>query len=933
MQSAESRHQAGHSGAGASIPPSLSAFPSRAAAGSGRFLSQPAFPLPPLPLLGREQELHTITALLHRPEVRLLTLTGPGGVGKTRLGIAAAHEVRPDFADGMHFFPLAAISHPDFVLPTMAQLLGLRETGAQTPLEQLQAALFEQAVLLLLDNFEQVLPAAPGLAELLSACPHLHLLVTSRAPLRLQGEQEFAVPPLLLPDRKQLPAPPTLAQNAAVLLFVQRAQAITPGFQVTEANARAIAEVCIRLDGLPLALELAAARTRLLSPQALLTRLSRSLEVLTGGARDLPARQQSLHATIAWSYHLLTHEQQRLFRYLASFAGGCTLQAAQAMAQAAGLGADAVLDGVSALLENHLLRKIEQPDGEPRLFMLETIREYGLECLESGGELETARLTHAAYFLALVEQAEPHLKGAQQRAWQACLEREQENLRAALHWLIARDEAELALRCFAALAHYWVVHGYLGEGRRWLAAITGVLQTAPGNEARARALVAAAELVSTLGDYARAQALAAESAALARALGLKRCLAYALHREAIARWFQGDLAAGQALIEEGLLLAREVGDAWLLASLISLSGTILYHQQTLAEAHAHFEEAVARFRALGDSHALARSLDWLAYCAASLGHLEQAKVLWHEVLTLAREGNDLLRLYSALHQLGFIAIVQEEWTLADALLHECLALSQEMGQEEMRSNILRHQASLALLRGNPAQAADLAHESLVLARTAGHMWDTLGALLLLGGIEDAQGHRTRGRELLQEGLSLAQQSGDTATIGKYLLVFGSRASAEHRPEQAARLFGAAEGLLDTRSLLIAFDPTQRRAYERDAAWLRVHFGEEAYAALQAEGRAMPLHDLLTWPAHEASSAASPPQAAAAQPRAPTSAGLTGRERDVLRLLAEGLSNAQIAERLTISPRTVDGHLVSIYSKLHVSSRTAAARAAREYHLL
>ncbi len=565
--------------------------------------------------------------------------------------------------------------------------------------------------------------------------------------------------------------------------------------------------------------------------------------------------------------------------------------------------------------------------------MLETIREYGLECLENSGELEIARLTHVAYFLALVEEAEPHLKGAQQRTWQSCLEREQENLRTALQWLIERDEAELALRYFGSLAHYWVVHGYLGEGRRWLEAISGMLQTAPRCEARARALVAAAELVSTLGDYARAQALAEESATLARALGLKRCLAYALHREAIARWFQGDLVAGRALIEEGLLLAREVGDAWLLASLTSLSGTILYHQNTIAEAHAQFEQAVARFRALGDRHALARSLDWLAYCAASLGNLDQAKLLWHEVLTLAREGNDLMRLYSVLHQLGFIAIVQDEWTLADALLQECLTLSQEMQQEEMRSNILCHQASLARLRGNQAQAAELAHESLVLARTAGHRWDTLGALLLLGGIEVAQGHLPRGRELLEEGLSLAQQSGDKATIGKCLLVFGSLAVAEQRPQQAMRLFGAAEGLLDTRSLLIDFDPTLRRAYERDAAWLRVQLGEAAYAALQAEGRAMPLQDLLARHEEADSPAASSPQASSQQPSSPTAFGLTRRELEVLCLLAEGLTNNQIAERLVISPRTVENHLVSLYSKLQVSSRTAAIRFAHEQHLL
>src|SRR5258708_6373975 len=436
-------------------------------------------PVQPTRLIGREQEIAQVCRQLRRPEVRLLTLTGPGGVGKTPLALAAAHDLVPDFTHGVSFVNLAAISEPDFMLPAIAQTLGLREADTRSPLEVLQAALADHSLLLLLDNFEQVLAAAPPLADLLSACPWLKLLVTSRAALRLSGEHELAVLPLALPDLAQLPAPETLSQYSACALFVERAAAITPAFQVTPETVRPIAEICQRVDGLPLAIELAAARSRLLSPQALLARLAQPLQVLTGGTRNAPARQQTMRATIAWSYQLLAPEEQQLFRWLAVFAGSCQLSAIEAIIKLTGLAATHVLDGVSALLENHLLRQVEQPAGEPRLLLLQTIREYGLECLQSCGELEAAFTAHAAYYLALAEEAAPHLRGVEQASFMAQLEREQENLRAALGYLLEQAhtqagiqqgelQAERALRLCVPLSSFWHVRADGREGVSFL---------------------------------------------------------------------------------------------------------------------------------------------------------------------------------------------------------------------------------------------------------------------------------------------------------------------------------------------------------------------------------------------------------------------------------------------------------------------------------
>jgi predicted ATPase/class 3 adenylate cyclase/DNA-binding CsgD family transcriptional regulator len=887
-------------------------------------------PVQPTPLIGREKEVALVHNLLRREEVRLLTLTGPGGIGKTRLGLQVAAELGDRFAHGVFFVNLASLSDPALVVPTIARVLDLKETGEQPLLDLLQASLREKQLLLLVDNFEQVLGAASQLADLLAACLKLKVLVTSRFVLHVRGEQEFVVPPLAVPDPKHLPDLAALSQYEAVALFIARAQAVKPAFQVTNANAPAVAEICVRLDGLPLAIELAAARIKVLPPQALLARLGQLLTVLTSGARDAPARQQTLRNTIVWSYHLLDAQEQRLFRRLSVFVGGCTLEAIEAISTSLDDGAEQVLEGVASLLDKSLLQQREQEAEEPRFVMLETIREYGLECLRESGEAPVSQRAHALYYLALAEEAEPHLKGVQQVLWWERLEREQQNLRTALAWLIGQEEGELALRLSGALWRFWYTRGYWSEGWRWLEAALALPQAQGRTARRAKALEGTAELAPF--GYPAAHSLVEESVAIYRELGDKRGLTQSLGQLGWILSTQNELAAARTLLEESLVLAREVGDSWILANTLGNLGDFMSDHGDFKSARHFLEESVRLYRELRDQRALSYTLLGLARAAAFEGDVTQAAALAQESLALARELDNEQDITTALHRLAVIQSWQGDTEQAMILLKESLALARERGDKVQIGNALLTLGSIVLHRGNLLQAETSAQESLSLFRELRSTLGTALALSLLGDIKRIQGDLAQARALCTEGVLLAREVGIHSFLGSSLISLARVAADEGQPEQATRLFGAAEPWLNSR---VQMDPANRADYERTVERARAQLGEKAFAAAWADGRSMTPKQALAaqGPVTRPPTTPAGPSPAPHAPKAPTSPdGLTTREVEVLRLVAQGLTDAQVAEQLVMSPHTVNSHLKTIYSKIGVSSRHAATRYASEHHL-
>lgn len=769
-------------------------------------------PEQPTAFIGRETERLVLRLLLRRDDVRLVTLTGPGGAGKTRLALQIAAELKADFPDGVVFVPLASVADAARVMPTVALACGVIEhgdwaaapSGARPLLARLAQTLRNRRVLLLLDNVEHLLAAAPEIASLLAATTALKIIVTSRARLHLTWEHDFAVPPLALPTPGMQPALEQLAQFDAVRLFLARAQAVDATIVLTAENADVVIEICRRLDALPLAIELATARCRYFTPQALLARLDSRLTLLTSGPRDAPERQQTLRGLIDWSYALLEPREQRLLARLGVFANGCSLAAAEAVCVEPGETAASLLDSLLSLVDKSVIQQTRGVAGEPRFVLLETIREYALERLQASGEQHAVQSAHVAFFFRLAETAASALEGAEQSRWLARLRQEHDNLRVALAWMIEQRDAERGIRLAVALRLFWFMRGYLAEGRDALVQLLALPNLA--TQDRARGLDCAGFLARYQGDYDAAAVLIQESLAIWRTSAYGQGIADALSNLGYVRLHQGDTSAARALYRESLSLNRACANQQGIADCLSHLGTVSFIEGDLSAAATLYREALAVWELLGDQEGVAYAQYHLGDVALAHGQSASAAGWFAASLSTA---------------------VELEWPLAIV-------------------STVEGAVALAVGRGKLVTATHLA--------------------------------------------AFAGQARETGSI---------RASAD-------------------RAQLIE----QRLAPARETQ------GDQAFAACWAEGALLTSEQAIALARHEFAAAAA--HSDTAQRHSGTAAadmspgGLTAREQDVARLLAQGRSNREIAAELVVGVKTVEAHTSRILAKLGFSSRAQIA---------
>jgi predicted ATPase/class 3 adenylate cyclase len=789
--------------------------------------------------VGRQHECAAVSALL--AETRLVTLVGSGGVGKTRLALAVAGDLLNQYPDGVWLVELAPLAEPGLVPSVVAQVVGVREEAGRPLTTTLTDHLKDRRLLLVLDNCEHLVAACATLAgALLRTCPHLRLLATSREALEVAGEQRYRVPSLPIPDLARLPPPEQLADSAVVALFVARARERRPDFALNEQNARAVAQVCARLDGIPLAIELAAARVGSLSVDGIAARLDDRFRLLTGGARDALPRLRTLRAALDWSYDLLSEPEQALLDRLSVFAGGCALAAAEAVCPGEAVEDWEVLDLLDSLVNKSLVQA-EEAGGELRYTLLETVRQYGQERLAAVGGVERPRDQHLGWYLALAEEAAPHLWGAEQALYYDQLEREHDNLRAALRWARERDAMEEGLRLAGALGHFWHTHGYLSEGRGWLegALASGAEGSAP---ARAGALAAAGYLAQWQGDFGTGVVRFEQGLALYRALGDTSAIAQTLHRLAEAVEQQGDYARATLLQEESLALRRALGDQVGIADSLRHLGHVAYRRGEYERAAALCEESVALCREVGNREIIAHSLSFLACAVERQGAYARAAAIQEEALALCQAVGSRMPITWSLVNLGWALLGLGEEERATAYLEESLARSHEEGHYWGVPYALSYLGWAAYLRGEHNRAAALQAQALARYRQVAFRWGIARMLVGLGCVVQMRGQYGQAATYLREGLQLSSEIGARGLLAEALEGMAWLAAAEGRVTRAARLGGAAEALRE--ALGAALHPVLHGGHDRAVQAMQTALDEAAFTTAWDEGRALPLEEAV-----------------------------------------------------------------------------------------
>src|SRR5665811_222401 len=848
-------------------------------------------PTPLTALVGRADEMRTCTAALEHPPMRLLTLTGPGGVGKTRLALALAEQLRPRFPQGVIFAPIADVKEPHLVLPTIARSLGMQDDGDRPALERLSAAFRNRHVLLVMDNLEQVISVAPDVAGLLQRCPGLMIVATSRVPLHIRGEQEISIQPLSLPDPVAARSISELAEVESVAFFVQSAHSHTPDFALTEQNAATIVEICRRLDGLPLAIELAASRLRMLSPSTLLGLLERRLQVLSSGPRDLPDRQRTLRDAIRWSYDLLTTENQAHFRRLSVFVGRSGFASAMRVAQTSETD---LLNALEHLTDHHLVRPMSLPSGESRFRMLETIREFGVEVLDESGELQALRRAHANWYTELALTSAQALTGKNQAAWLDTLDIEHDNLRAALAGSIAEAPAN-AVRMAAALWRFWWVRGFVREGRTWLKRVLEHSSDVPPSD-RAAALYAAAELAEAQSDLEEAIALHKQALAIYEDITDDVGMAECLNGLGIAARALGKLDDAEHLHNQALPLLQSTRNRRGEASTFSNLAAVAYYRGGFAQAETYWERAQEIMREIGDLRSAGLLLGNLGALALQVGQHQRSIALQEDSLSVARQLADPDSISRSLINLGGAYAAAGDFDRARHALEEGLPHSRQVEDTRLEAEAHQILGKIALRTRDYASAATSYLNSLVLLARSGELPGAATSL---------------------EGLACV-------------------ASETTLHEDAIRLFSAAHRIRETTGA--ARESTEGAEHDHDIVASRTAVGRHAADALREEVLHWSLDDVLALtvslvkrvdqiPATRLTPVVLPH----VSPLIPAF-GLTPREMEILGYLVNHHSDREIAESLFISPRTVGTHIASIRSKLGVSSRREAARIAAELGL-